>query len=83
MLDLDGTGPDGAVATGGRVAGTYLHGLFSEGAFRAAFLEQVGIMSSGEDHGAVVDAALEEIATALGQCLDVPALARIAGLARA
>jgi adenosylcobyric acid synthase len=80
MLELEGTGADGAVIDGGRIAGTYLHGLFAKGGFRAAFLGTLGARSHGREHGAMVDAALDDIAAELERSLDVPALMRIAGL---
>jgi adenosylcobyric acid synthase len=80
MLELEGTGPDGAVVDGGRIAGTYLHGLFARGGFRAAFLQTLGAASTGLSHDAAVDAALDEVAAELEQALDVPSLMRIAGL---
>lgn len=40
FIDLD-DGPDGAVSPDGRVFGTYLHGLFDSGRFRAGFLSSV------------------------------------------
>jgi len=80
FLSLDGEGAHGAAAAGGQVMGCYVHGLFQSGAFRAAFLASLGAGSDGRDHGGVVDEALDEIAGALESALDVPALARIAGL---
>ncbi|MBP6546557.1 MAG: cobyric acid synthase, partial [Phenylobacterium sp.] len=78
------TGPDGlpggAVSPDGAIAGAYVHGLFNSGEARAALLAQLGAGSRGGDHGAVVDAALDELAAALEQAFDVAALAAIAGL---
>ena len=72
--------PDGAVSPDGRIAGTYVHGLFDGGDARAAILRPLGVRSTGADHGAVVEAALDEIAGALARSLDIDAMARIAGL---
>jgi len=80
FLELDGEGPHGAVSADGRVQGAYVHGLFNAGAFRRAFVDGLGATSSGFDHGAVVDQALDEIAEILEGALDIPAIARIAGL---
>lgn len=80
FLRLDGAGAHGAVSADGRVMGGYVHGLFQAGGFRRAFLAGLGARSSGADHAAVVDAALDEIAGVLETCLDTRALARIAGL---
>ena len=50
--------------------------------FRSALLASLGAPSSGLDHGQIVDQALDEIAAVLERSLDIPALARIAGLER-
>jgi adenosylcobyric acid synthase len=80
FLVLDGEGAHGAISASGRIMGCYVHGLFQAGDFRRAFLAVLGGRSSGLDQGPVVDAALDEIAAALEAALDIPALARIAGL---
>ena len=79
-LSLDGEGNDGAQSSDGRIAGTYVHGLFAAGPARAAILGTLGVTSSGQDHTAVVDKALDEIATVLEKALAVDALAELAGL---
>ncbi len=61
FADIDGR-PDGATSPDGRVFGTYLHGLFSSDAFRAALLSDFGIRTGMADYRADVDAALDEIA---------------------
>ena len=68
---------DGAVSETGRVAGCHVHGLFNSSAYRAALLESLGARSSGEDHLASVDAALDEVASALESTLNIDALMRI------
>jgi len=75
-----GETPDGARSEDGRVAGTYVHGLFTSGTARAALLAQWGAVSNGSDHEAVVDTLLDEIAAELERCLRIDALAAIAGL---
>jgi adenosylcobyric acid synthase len=80
FLELDGEGAHGAVSADGRAMGAYVHGLFQAGGFRQAFFAGLGAITSGVNHGATVDAALDEIAEVLAGCLDVGALARIAGL---
>ncbi|MDZ4055003.1 MAG: cobyric acid synthase CobQ, partial [Phenylobacterium sp.] len=72
--------PGGAVSADGAIAGAYVHGLFNTGEARAALLAQLGAASQGGDHGAAVDAALDELALALEQAFDIEALAAIAGL---
>ncbi|WP_193176755.1 cobyric acid synthase [Oricola nitratireducens] len=71
--------PDGAVSADGRVFGTYLHGLFDSGPFRAAWLESLGARSSGGDHRGIVDAALDAIAAEMERHLDIEALLAAAG----
>ena len=39
---------EGAVSADGRVIGTYLHGVFSADAFRAAFLSQLGVAAQAD-----------------------------------
>ena len=71
---------DGAVSTDGRIIGCYVHGLFGVTAARAALVSAIGAAPSQDDHAARVDAALDEIASELERCLDIEALAGIAGL---
>jgi adenosylcobyric acid synthase len=75
----DGSG-EGAVSADGRVSGCYVHRLFDSGAARADLLAGLGAVSTAEDHALQVDRALDEIAAVLETCLDVAALARLAGL---
>ncbi|MER8826893.1 cobyric acid synthase [Mesorhizobium sp. M0938] len=70
---------DGAISTDGKVSGTYLHGLFSADAFRAKFLENLGVKGGGIDYRAEVERALDEVAAELETHLDCDA---IFGLAR-
>ena len=71
---------DGAVSADGRIAGCYVHGLFGVTEARAALVAAIGAAPSLEDHNTRVDAALDEIAGELEQCLDIATLAAIAGL---
>ena len=74
---IDGR-PDGAISTDGRVMGTYVHGALASTAFRAALLARLGARSDERDHGADIDAALDEIAETLERHLDVSALLELA-----
>ncbi|WP_232493793.1 cobyric acid synthase [Novosphingobium kaempferiae] len=74
--------PDGAVATDGRTFGTYCHGLLAKPGLRTALLERIGAVSDGFDNDARVDAALDELATAMEQHLDVGGLLALAGAGR-
>lgn len=69
---------EGAIDPKGRVFGTYLHGLFTEDGFRHAFLDHFGVMRSDLNYTAMVDAALDEIASELEQLVDFDALLKIA-----
>jgi adenosylcobyric acid synthase len=82
FLNFLGGIPDGAVSRDGRIAGAYVHGLFARPAPRAALLAQFGARSNGLDQSAIVDAALDEIAQALEQSLDIAGLAGAAGIGR-
>ena len=79
LIHADGRA-DGAVSAGGRIAGTYVHGLFDSGEARRALLAELGAVAKPGDHPTEVDKALDEIAGVLAQCFDINALARIAGL---
>ncbi|CAM5380119.1 adenosylcobyric acid synthase [Aquamicrobium terrae] len=70
---------DGATSADGKVFGTYLHGLFGADGFRARFLRELGVAGAGIDYRGAVEAALDEIAAELEECLDCDA---IFGLAR-
>ena len=58
--------------------GTYLHGMFTGDAFRAAFIEQLGAAPSGTRHAATVEATLDELAAHLEAHLDVDGLFALA-----
>jgi len=65
---------DGATSADGRVAGSYVHGLFGLAGQRAAWLARLGVAGSGIDHRASIDRALDEIAAMLEEHLDIDAL---------
>jgi adenosylcobyric acid synthase len=71
--------PEGAVSPDGRIMGSYLHGMFAEDGFRAAFLEGRGAVSSGLTYGDAVEGVLDRLAAHLEQCVDITGLL---GLAR-
>nr|WP_315381777.1 cobyric acid synthase [uncultured Sphingomonas sp.] len=72
------SGSDGAIASDGRVLGTYLHGLFASTDLRRALLARIGIASTGIDYAASVNAALDAIAAELETHVDIPALIALA-----
>ena len=69
-----GTEVEGAISADGRVAGSYLHGMFTDDAFRAAFLADLGAAPSSHSHAATVEATLDALATHLETHLDVAGL---------
>lgn len=70
--------PEGAVSADGRIMGSYLHGMFADDAFRAAFLAQFGARGAVR-YGAVVEQTLDRLADHIEAHLDV---ARVIALAR-
>jgi adenosylcobyric acid synthase len=68
---------DGASSPDGRVQGTYLHGLFSNDAFRHAWLQSLGVTSSLA-YEQRVETALDALADHLETHLDIAALLEIA-----
>ncbi|KPF43733.1 cobyric acid synthase [Rhizobium sp. AAP43] len=71
--------PDGAMSTDGKVVGTYLHGLFSSDAYRAKLLESFGIKGGGQNYRAMVDQALDDVASELEARLSPSWLASFLG----
>lgn len=69
---------EGATSANGTVTGTYLHGVFSSGPFRRAWLGQFGATSDGKDQRERVLQALDELADALEAKLDIDAMLRAA-----
>ncbi len=74
--------PDGAVSADGRVCGTYLHGLFDEAAFRAAFLNRLRAAAGLPARPpAVHGSEIERLADHVEAYLDMARLDAIVGLA--
>ena len=68
-------GTDGARSPDGRIEGSYLHGMFTDNAFRQAWLRQAGADGgSSLDYGAAVESALDALADGVEQALDIDAL---------
>ena len=68
-LDIAGR-PEGAASIDGRIRGCYLHGLFAEDGFRAAFLKDFGAVNTTHyDQG--VENVLDALARQLEQQLDL------------
>ncbi|WP_372884256.1 cobyric acid synthase [Shimia sp.] len=66
--------PEGALSSDGRVAGSYLHGMFRDDGFRAAWLQSLGAEASGQGYDATVEAALDQLATHMEAHLDIDAV---------
>lgn len=73
MMRLDGERLDGAVSTDGLVYGSYVHGLFTDDAFREAYLNSFGAISDLA-YDQRIDRILDDLAAHLEGCLDIEAL---------
>ncbi len=79
LLEIGGA-PHGAVSEDGRIMGAYVHGLFESGAFRKDFLHRLGAKSDGENHDQKVDRALDRLADAMEEVLDIDGLLSLAAV---
>ena len=70
--------PDGATSADGRVAGTYVHGLFAHDAYRAAFLARLGTAATAEPYEAGLDGVLDRLADHLEAHVDCKRLLSLA-----
>ncbi|WP_269586350.1 cobyric acid synthase [Roseibium sp. Sym1] len=78
LMRLAGDRPDGAVSGDRRVAGTYMHGLFTGDAFRDAYLSGFGAGSS-LSYDRDIDRILDDLAAHLERVMDVETVLKIAG----
>ncbi len=69
---------EGAVSPDGRVAGSYLHGMFADDAFRGAWLAELGAQPSNTAYTARVEDTLDALAEHLETHLDVSGLLALA-----
>jgi adenosylcobyric acid synthase len=69
---------DGAVSPDGRVAGTYVHGLFTHDRQRAAWIERLGGRPSPGSHEQRVEETLDALAAHLEAHVDVDRLLKLA-----
>jgi adenosylcobyric acid synthase len=68
---------DGAVSCDGRVAGSYVHGLFAGDAMRAGWLRRLGAAPSGRRHEMEIEATLDALAGHLEAHVDIDGLLRL------
>jgi len=76
---IDGQ-PQGAISPDGRIMGLYVHGLFDEAEARQALLPELAGQIAAIDQSQRIDQALDRIAEALENHLDIETLTKIAGL---
>jgi adenosylcobyric acid synthase len=69
---------EGAMSADGRVAGSYLHGLFAADGFRGAWLAGLGVAETGPGYEDGVEAVLDALADHLEAHLDVGAILALA-----
>lgn len=79
VLKFDDGRTEGAISADGRIAGTYVHGLFATPDLRSAWLARLGGIGSGASYEDAVGTALDEIAAHLEEHVD---LDRVLTLAR-
>jgi adenosylcobyric acid synthase len=77
MFTVNGQ-PEGAIRADGRVMGSYLHGMFTEDAFRRAFLASLGARPGSASYDQTVDATLDALADHLARHVDCDRLLRLA-----
>ncbi|MGY9047450.1 MAG: cobyric acid synthase, partial [Rhodobacterales bacterium] len=75
-----GGSAEGAQSPDGQVMGSYLHGLFSDDGFRAAWLAQQGAASGATSYGKTIEDTLDALADHMERHLDVSALFDAAAL---
>lgn len=76
-LEIEGRA-EGAVSANGLAMGAYVHGVFGQDGFRAAFLGQLGGDGAASGYAAAVEDALDALAAQLEAELDLDAMLDIA-----
>ncbi|MCU0828954.1 MAG: cobyric acid synthase [Tabrizicola sp.] len=79
MFSVNGQ-PEGAIRADGRVMGSYLHGMFTEDAFRRAFLSSLGATPGNTSYDQTVEETLDALADHLALHVDTDQLLRLAGV---
>jgi adenosylcobyric acid synthase len=75
---LSGGTADGAVSEDGRIAGTYVHGLFADDRQRSAWLMRLGAGPSVVAHDALIEETLDRLAAHVAAHLDLDRLLKLA-----
>ncbi len=75
---LEDGSSDGAISADGRIAGTYVHGLFADDRQRAAWIARLGGTPSHRNHDAEIERTLDALAEHLEAHVDVDRLLRLA-----
>lgn len=70
--------PEGAIRADGRVIGSYLHGMFTEDAFRRAFLAGLGARPGTASYDQTVEDTLDALADHLARHVDCDRLLALA-----
>jgi len=70
--------PEGAVSADGRIAGTYIHGLFADDAQRTAWLARLGAGPAKAAYAELVERTLDALAAHLAAHLDLDRLIKLA-----
>ena len=73
---------EGASSADARVCGTYVHGCFASDAFRSAWIRDLGGRPGAVHYTDAVESALETLADAIEEHLDIPAILEVATKAR-
>lgn len=82
LLRLASGEDEGAVSANGQIAGCYIHRLFDHPIQRGAWLTRLGAQSDGIAQEHRVDQALDALAAALEEHIDMDRLLSIAGLSQ-
>lgn len=77
FAQVDGR-PEGAVSADGLVVGSYLHGMFRDDDFRAAWLAELGAEPSRFGYGEALERTLDALADHMESHLDVGGLLEVA-----
>ncbi len=78
FLRFENGRPDGAISPCGRIAGTYVHGLFAADTARSTLLRELGATPADRHHEAEIEAALDTLAAHLERHVDIDRLLTLA-----